>query len=393
MKIEKLNFQNRTAFMGCSFFLFSILFSTFLFIPLSQASRYSLNVRDFTENKSMSSLEVISFNVGNMGDNPYNVARGQSCPNYKLCRPKSILGFKNWFSLVQPDVLFLQETRGIQQVIGNQFGGPLVDTKKYDAQCDYHACVVWKKSELKIPQSKEKNCRLQTDDYGDLVLCELEHRGMVIQLISAYYPAISYARFPRSTYLDRRRALAEYLFHEDKNFVSQKKPVIVGGDFNTNLCTFDPSCKLPYPASYYTLVGTHLRGYGQYKDELLGVAPAETFFGAYQADEAVTFYTHHYYFLKSQIDQLFANFGFPVEDPASDVSPYAGASCKAGLICDGVLGHDFDHYPIFARVAFKIEKHTAPTSPEELNKQVQKAKIGSADTVEPRVQATLKSKI
>lgn len=346
----------------------------FLFVSLVSnsvfGSYYSVETQDIPEGARISSLEVISFNVGNMGDNPVSVVMNKSCPDFKLCRPKSIAFFKDWFSQVQPDVLLLQETLGIDQVAGQKFGGPLVDQRHYDAFCNYHACVVWKKSTVQIAVSKEKSCRMQTDPYGDLILCELAHKGQLIQFISAYFPAVKLENPPFKVRLLRRKALSEFLFEEQKNFVAQKKPVVVGGDFNTPDCTFQPDCKLPYPENYYTLVGNHVEGYGKFHELLDGRTMGDSFFGAYQYDQAITFHTHYYYFLKHQFDQMFANFGFPVEDESSVISPYAGSTCGSGLSCPDFRGQDFDHRPIFGRIGFYLSNDDKPTTPAELQKQV-----------------------
>lgn len=346
--------------------LIPVIFASFA----NAADYFAVDNFEIDSDPKYDSLEIVSFNVGNMGGSATNLLLGRTCTNFKLCKKASVDTLKNWAAKIHPDVFLFQETMGIKQLLGNEFGGPVLDSQVYDGFCNYHACVAWKKSKLKIPQSKEKNCRLQTDEYGDLVLCELDNQGMIVQFISAYFPAVARYNPPFKIRAHRRAELSDYLFNDSKNFVSGKKPVLVGGDFNTTLCTFNADCHLPYPENYYTLVGANVKGYGQMHERLEGRSPDESFFGAYQNDRPQVFYTHFYYGLKHQIDHMFANFGFPLQKPTSSVSPFSGSTCDAGLACPNLVGADFDHRPIFGRIGFLRVENPPPTTPDDLRRQV-----------------------
>lgn len=329
-----------------------LFFIIFLFTYKNQALGYSIDRSKLDE--TFETLEILSFNVGNAGDNILDAALPTHCPNYKLCRAPSVSSLKNFIKSTNADLLLLQETQGIEQVLGSKALGPLLDANIYDAFCDYQACVAWKKSKISL---SPEGCRISTNKRASGVNCEIVVAQKRIQAISAYFPALI-KFFPNYwSGLEKRRELSQRIFRGKDDFTSSDVPVIVGGDFNTSNETFDENYSVPYPQGYYTIVGRHVKGYGSSYEPLLGFVPDEDFFGSYQNQMPSKFITYSRYGIKKQIDQLFANFGFRADDWNSKICIYSGCTRDQGLNTSDISStNDFDHFPIFGRIAFDKSK-------------------------------------
>lgn len=293
-------------------------------------------------------IEAVSFNVGNAGDNLADAALSTHCPNFKLCRPASIKAFKKFVEHTPVDLFLLQETQGLEQVLSTFAGGPLFNPELYDAQCDYQACVVWKKSTLSLSTA---GCKISSNSRASAVNCTLEKKGFRFQAISAYFPALIKVFPSYSEGLAKRRELSARIFLGKDQFADPNAPMLVAGDFNTTNETFLDDYKRPYPDGFYTVVGRHTRGYGNLGGPLRGSVPEHDFFGAYQKNKPRTFITYSRYGFKKQIDQMFSNFGFRVDDAQSSICPYSGGTRFAGFYTYGLNeADDFDHFPIFGRI-------------------------------------------
>lgn len=304
-------------------------------------------------------LEVVNYNVGNVGVDLR--LPSLSCPFFKLCWDWAVRGLKQWITQVNADVILLQETMGIGQVMGTQWHGPLISTDVYEGECLGHTCVLWRKG---FVQKAEPGCLSYNGVWGELLNCWVHTQGQTLQVISAYYPAVN-PLFPQNEARKReRQVMAGVLFRGEQGVVDPSQPLIVGGDFNTPTHMYDG--KSPYPPNFYTLFGIHRDGYGLSGEEN-GVnqgphqRPTSTFFGVYEEGQPLHLTTHFAFGKYSRFDHMFANFGFPLAMPGS-------ASCRryACVEGDGGLppvpelrpGQDgTDHEGIFARVGWENAPH------------------------------------
>lgn len=307
------------------------------------------------------SYSILSFNVGNAGENLWSATFGQHCYLYKLCREPSVKAAREYLKMIDADVLLLQEVYEYDQLFGSKHFGPLLDASKYQGQCDTYTCIAWKRSKFRVAEGRV--CKIMDvanseRSLGSFVNCPLRalNGRRVVQYVSVHYPAVTVFKQPMSENQVARHKLSEGLFYGVGDYVDPWSDMVVGGDFNTNSCINSRDCSVPYPPNFYTLYGKHLKGYGAYQDLLDGVVPLHTFNGAYELGRPKSYSTHMMYGLRNALDHVFANLGVPVDDPSDRLCPYS--ACLAGIRTlplpteiDGPF--NFDHRAVLTRIAYK----------------------------------------
>jgi hypothetical protein len=299
------------------------------------------------------SVKVMTFNVGNASykftiSNMFPFIIKPSCPHFKLCDSNMIKRIKNHISIVKPDILFIQEVQGVEQLVEHVKDGPILSSN-YDAICTYgHAgilenCVAWYKDRVSLSGT----CRAVLELEGGAILCPLVVDGLMIQAISAH---------PSAWDKKERQAVMRSMWHK---LIDRTKPAIVGGDFNTEMQTFGFTEQYPYPAEFGTLFGRYVKHYGRWESQ-------HTFFGSYHRSGDGKYTrpkAHRTTSFGKTWDMLFANFGHPMpfHGTGNTCSSYACVGGRdtgyawrmPGLSVWPHLGFRMDHRPVIAQLRWE----------------------------------------
>jgi hypothetical protein len=182
------------------------------------------------------SADFLTFNVGNVLMQWKLIWPPEPvCPFYKLCRPETVQQVRTYIQDQKPDVVHFQEIWNPADVKNENNQMHQILPKNYKFACGrgahdlFSICTAWKVDFQLIGES----CQSIYRPHGGYLVCTLSRGNSQWMFVNVHGSALE---------PEDRKLLLEHLW---RRFEKNQNPIIVGGDFNTDLLTEDEKTKIP----------------------------------------------------------------------------------------------------------------------------------------------------